>query len=553
MSSSPSPKIYVHPNPERTLLPHLISLLPYTLPICRRLQFHFQSPHRQILSTLPPDTPLPPASSERPPPPVSETAPTSATASHPKASPNESSVNQPPFVPILKQPPTPFAAAYIDRSREPETAAWIFSTIELPSSETSPALALAQVCALLSFHRDSHPLVAEPSSPSASTSETNGQGSTNLSLENPTPVKQNGQRSHHFGAEDADGDKPAAAVGEARSESEKANQTLLVGAMHRLVLELLKGGEGIGEGKHVISGPDADPALSTPLVSTSAISTTTSRGTDDGDTVASESHPSKDRYGGKAVDQAHGTERRNCIIISHTVPYLKYIIPPSSSSPDSVAIPPRFLPSHLTWSHLPSALTPTALASYDLIRSRTQIPRTARTLRLLPNVVLRDTSTTSSTRSNANTTDDEKEGNLVAWAFLGPDASLTSLHVEPNWRGRGVGKILAGKVCGLLGSSSSFSSSFESSTISKKDNSENEELEIEENKVEAAEDDTTNIIIYDDGTTGKKEFRDVCRGVDDWNHSDAAADNAASLGVASGLGGRLGWECFWVWVDLGRA
>ncbi|KAI3342808.1 hypothetical protein F4824DRAFT_120496 [Ustulina deusta] len=61
--------------------------------------------------------------------------------------------------------------------------------------------------------------------------------------------------------------------------------------------------------------------------------------------------------------------------------------------------------------------------------SRTQIPRRERTMKLLP--------------STALYLDD---GTPIAWAFLGPDSSLSSLHCEEPYRGRGIAKALAAKV-----------------------------------------------------------------------------------------------------------
>ena len=46
-------------------------------------------------------------------------------------------------------------------------------------------------------------------------------------------------------------------------------------------------------------------------------------------------------------------------------------------------------------------------------------------------------------------------------------------------------------------------------------------------------------------------FDGLLRG-EEWGHSDVAADNAGSIGVAKGLGGREAWECFWGFVDLSK-
>ncbi|GAP86165.1 putative gnat family protein [Rosellinia necatrix] len=59
----------------------------------------------------------------------------------------------------------------------------------------------------------------------------------------------------------------------------------------------------------------------------------------------------------------------------------------------------------------------------------TKVPRREHTMRLLP--------------SRALYLDD---GTLVAWAFLGPDSSLSSLHCEEPYRGRGIAKAVAVRV-----------------------------------------------------------------------------------------------------------
>ncbi|KAK5172138.1 uncharacterized protein LTR77_003776 [Saxophila tyrrhenica] len=65
---------------------------------------------------------------------------------------------------------------------------------------------------------------------------------------------------------------------------------------------------------------------------------------------------------------------------------------------------------------------------FPLVRSRTQIPRQDRTLAVLPNLAI-------------------FEGDVpVAWAFIGLDASLSTLHVEEPYRGQGLAKALTTKL-----------------------------------------------------------------------------------------------------------
>ncbi|KAK1752431.1 hypothetical protein QBC47DRAFT_388463 [Echria macrotheca] len=64
-----------------------------------------------------------------------------------------------------------------------------------------------------------------------------------------------------------------------------------------------------------------------------------------------------------------------------------------------------------------------------VILARTKIPRQEATLLALPSTVVR-----------------LEDGTPVAWAFLGPDGTLTTLHVEESYRGKGLAKTLASKL-----------------------------------------------------------------------------------------------------------
>ncbi|KAJ4394587.1 hypothetical protein N0V93_003806 [Gnomoniopsis smithogilvyi] len=64
-----------------------------------------------------------------------------------------------------------------------------------------------------------------------------------------------------------------------------------------------------------------------------------------------------------------------------------------------------------------------------LIASRTSLPKVADTLMSEPSVAVRDA-----------------EGTLIAWGFMGIAGTLSTLHVEEPYRGRGIAKALATKV-----------------------------------------------------------------------------------------------------------
>jgi ribosomal protein S18 acetylase RimI-like enzyme len=83
----------------------------------------------------------------------------------------------------------------------------------------------------------------------------------------------------------------------------------------------------------------------------------------------------------------------------------------------------RPLPEGLRWGEL-------GREHFALVRSRTQIPRQDRTLALLPNVGIFE----------------EKSGKPVSWVFGGQDASLTTLHVESEYRRKGFAKAVSAKL-----------------------------------------------------------------------------------------------------------
>ncbi|OTB06694.1 hypothetical protein M426DRAFT_106293 [Hypoxylon sp. CI-4A] len=114
-----------------------------------------------------------------------------------------------------------------------------------------------------------------------------------------------------------------------------------------------------------------------------------------------------------------------------------------------------------------------------LMLSRTKIRRTERTIVLL--------------RSMAVYRDDDTP---IAWALLGPDSSLSSLHCEEEWRGRGFAKVVAVKI-----------------------------------------------------------LKDCLKDYDDDVHcwADVAPDNPQSQAVCRSLGGKVAWIVSWSWIDLDKS
>ncbi|KAK1769954.1 hypothetical protein QBC33DRAFT_529693 [Phialemonium atrogriseum] len=111
-----------------------------------------------------------------------------------------------------------------------------------------------------------------------------------------------------------------------------------------------------------------------------------------------------------------------------------------------------------------------------LVRARTAIPRKEATLLLLPNTAIR-----------------LDDGTPIAWAFLGLDGSLTSLHCEEPYRGRGLAKALAARLM-------------------------------------------------------RDHLGDF--GDDGWCSADVSIRNPQSQGVCRSLHGKRAWKVSWFWVDL---
>jgi len=91
---------------------------------------------------------------------------------------------------------------------------------------------------------------------------------------------------------------------------------------------------------------------------------------------------------------------------------------------------PGNLPEGLRWGQLKPE-------HFHLVRSRTQIPRQDRTLAVLPNIGIFPSTSDAHAGSNPDP---------VAWVFVGLDGSLTTLHVEKAWRGKGLAKAITTKL-----------------------------------------------------------------------------------------------------------
>ncbi|KAH7124047.1 acetyltransferase-like protein [Dendryphion nanum] len=88
----------------------------------------------------------------------------------------------------------------------------------------------------------------------------------------------------------------------------------------------------------------------------------------------------------------------------------------------------------------------------------------------------------------------------VAWTFMGLDGSLTTLHTEPKYRGQGIAKAVAAKLF---------------------------------------RDHAPELAVDEQGTA--------------WASADVYLGNVQSEAVCRSLGGEIGWQIFWVRIDIARA
>ncbi|OOQ82023.1 hypothetical protein PEBR_40668 [Penicillium brasilianum] len=86
----------------------------------------------------------------------------------------------------------------------------------------------------------------------------------------------------------------------------------------------------------------------------------------------------------------------------------------------------------------------------DLVQSRTHIPRPREQLQSLPSVAIYCDARSSDANAAAEETGSGKDERLdempIAWAFLGVDGAVATLHVEPEHRGRGLALSLSKEV-----------------------------------------------------------------------------------------------------------
>lgn len=142
----------------------------------------------------------------------------------------------------------------------------------------------------------------------------------------------------------------------------------------------------------------------------------------------------------------------------------------------------------------------------DLVQSRTHIPRPRRQLESIPSVAIY--------QDNGSASDENRDeiGNEmpIAWAFLGVDGAVATLHVEPEHRGRGLALSLS--------------------------------KEVMRRGMEA------------EGVFGAKNVGlvdgEMMALVEDWVHAEVAGYNKASRRVMEKIGGRVLTTVLWTVIEM---
>ncbi|KAL2820867.1 hypothetical protein BDW59DRAFT_181332 [Aspergillus cavernicola] len=147
----------------------------------------------------------------------------------------------------------------------------------------------------------------------------------------------------------------------------------------------------------------------------------------------------------------------------------------------------------------------------DLVKSRTHIPRSKEALLAMGGVALYYYPSTTSSTSLSTSRKMERVNMPIAWAFLGFDGSLTSLHVEVEHRGKGLGGLVGREV--MQRGVDVFGPKPESESAS----------------------------ASGDGSTRERE---------EWFYADVAVDNGASRRVMEKMGGVGLWDVAWMVIEV---
>ncbi|KAL4820296.1 hypothetical protein BDW67DRAFT_153871 [Aspergillus spinulosporus] len=190
-----------------------------------------------------------------------------------------------------------------------------------------------------------------------------------------------------------------------------------------------------------------------------------------------------------------------------------------------------------------------------LVKSRTNIPRSTQALLAMGGVALYHSPSPSHPQGQGPVKEgvQDAEEMPIAWAFLGFDGSLSSLHVEPAHRGKGlavaVGREVMKRGLRVFGPSYSFLDSRSRPYSNDKGNS-NTDSNSKGDRVVSEARHTSAM----NGSTGAGPELSV--GLrqesekEEWFFADVAVENTASRRVMEKMGGEALWDVAWVVVEV---
>ncbi|KZF25934.1 hypothetical protein L228DRAFT_242320 [Xylona heveae TC161] len=390
------PRIYFHPPSGSSVLPLLKPLLPYSLTLLRRIQFHARSPHSYILASFPP--PL-----------IGRTLTTEVASTT--------------FPLTPKSLPSHFVIAFVDRSRGPETEMWFFTSLELPEGWKD------RIDSTESLGSWDDILARAGLSESAATNEDGGIGLGRGGvwglgnedgkwddLYHDHEIRQSQSNGLSNGAAAAETQRPLLNADSNNTSDEEAAQIV-----RSQLLSLFK----IVRDLPPSTKPDveAEKAAASATLEADGVHISSPNDTSQENPQA-EQPPLRD-YPIILVGAIHARNiaalKPTGIFTRYTVPNHKYLfhIPSLRAA--------RALPDNLEFG-------PVREQFFPQVRSRTAIARLDRTLRICQSLGVYE--------KHSPSEESTENSPLVAWAFLGPDSSIMSLTTEKAYRGRGLAKAL---------------------------------------------------------------------------------------------------------------
>ncbi|CBF69640.1 hypothetical protein AN6353.2 [Aspergillus nidulans FGSC A4] len=189
-----------------------------------------------------------------------------------------------------------------------------------------------------------------------------------------------------------------------------------------------------------------------------------------------------------------------------------------------------------------------------LVKSRTNIPRSTEALLAMGGVALFHSSPSPSRphEGPVKQSVQDAEEMPIAWAFLGFDGSLSSLHVEPEHRGRGlavaVGREVMKRGVNVFGPSYTFLD-LHSRPHSNSNGNSSADLDSKGDRA-ASEVRLTSALDGSTGAAPELPVRLSQKIEEEWFFADVAVGNTASRRVMEKMGGKALWDVAWIVVEV---